>query len=217
MIQTDGKVVESRGTVYVVTSRPAVDNLSDEVSVVWRDSRSRTAEQNRKAWALMTEIASFMGDDKESVYRQMAVDFTAKNLETLQGMLFHLSTATVSEASAFITMLVDIVLEYDIPTKQPLYAMCEDVQKYVYSCLLAKKCCVCGKKADLHHVDQIGMGYNRDTKPQLGALVLPLCRVHHSEWHTIGREAFGDKYHVEPVPMDKRIACKYNIGGKAAS
>ena len=217
MIQTDGKVFEQRGVVYVKTSRPAVDNLSDEVSVIWRDSRSRTAEQNRKAWALMSEIAAFMGEEKDVVYRQMAVDFTAKNLETLQGMLFHLSTATVSEASAFITMLVNLIIEYDIPTREPLYTMCEDVEKYVYACLMAKKCCICGKKADLHHVDQIGAGYDRRTKPQIGAMVLPLCREHHQEWHNIGGTAFLAKYHVEAVPMDERIAKKYRITGKAAS
>lgn len=49
MIQTEGRVYEQRGVVYVKTSRPAVDNLSDDVIVVWQDSRNRTAEQNRKA------------------------------------------------------------------------------------------------------------------------------------------------------------------------
>ena len=217
MIQTDGKVYEQRGVVYVKTSRPAVDNLSDDVIVVWQDSRNRTAEQNRKAWALMTEIADFQGQEKEATYREQALAFTDKFLEILQGRLFHLSTATVSEASAFITMLVEIIVENGIPTKEPLYQMCEDVEKYVYACLMNKKCCVCGKKADLHHVDQVGMGYNRDTKPQLGARVLPLCREHHNEYHTLGKTEFESRYHVVPVPMDRRIAGKYNISGKAAS
>ena len=217
MIQTEGKVYEQRGVVYVKTSRPAVDNLSDDVIVVWQDSRNRTAEQNRKAWALMTEIADYQGQEKEATYREQALAFTDKFLEILQGRLFHLSTATVSEASAFITMLVEIIVENGIPTKEPLYQMCEDVEKYVYACLINKKCCVCGKKADLHHVDQVGMGYNRDTKPQLGALVMPLCREHHSEYHTLGKTEFESRYHVVPVPMDRRIAGKYNISGKAAS
>ena len=217
MIQTEGRVYEDRGVVYVKTSRPAVDNLSDEVSVIWRDNRSRSAEQNRKAWALMSEIATFMGEEKDVVYKQLALDYTAKNLETLQGMLFRLSTATMSEASAFITMLVNLIIEYDIPTREPLYQLCEDVEKYVYACLINKKCCICGKKADLHHVDQISMGYSRQTKPQIGALVLPLCREHHMEYHSTGGTAFGEKYHVQAVPMDQRIAQKYHITGKAAS
>jgi hypothetical protein len=219
MIQTEGRVYEQRGVVYVKTSRPAVDNLSDEVTVTWQDNRSRTAEQNRKAWALMSEIAAYMGEEKDVVYKQLALDFTARNLETLQGMLFHLSTASMSEASNFITMLVNLIIEYDIPTKEPLYTMCEDEEKYTYACLMNKKCCVCGKKADLHHCDgsRIGMGYNRETKPQLGAMVMPLCRVHHTEYHTIGGTAFGEKYHVVPVALDKRLAAKYGITGRAAS
>ncbi len=217
MIQTDGKVYEQRGVVYVKTSRPAVDNLSDDVIVVWQDSRNRTAEQNRKAWALMTEIADYQGQEKEATYREQALAFTDKFLEILQGRLFHLSTATVSEASAFITMLVEIIVENGIPTKEPLYQMCEDVERYVYACLMNKKCCVCGKKADLHHVDQVGMGYNRETKQQLGAMVMPLCREHHMEYHNTGGTEFGEKYHVSPVPMDKRIAQRYKISGKAAT
>lgn len=217
MIQTDGKVYEQRGVVYVKTSRPAVDNLSDDVIVVWQDSRNRTAEQNRKAWALMAEIADYQGQEKEATYREQAYAFTDRFLEILQGRLFHLSTATVSEASAFIAMLVEIIVENGIPTKKPLYTMCEDVERYVYACLMNKKCCVCGEKADLHHVDQVGMGYNRDTKPQLGARVLPLCRVHHMEYHSTGWTAFSEKYHVVPVAMDKRIAARYHITGKAAS
>ena len=217
MIQTEGRVYEQQGIVYVKTSRPAVDHLSDEVTVVWSDSRPRTPEQNRKAWALMTEIADFQGQEKETTYREQALAFTEKSLEILQGRLFHLSTATVSEARAFITMLIEIIVEYGIPTKEPLYTMCEDIERYIYACLMNKKCCICGKKADLHHVDQVGMGYNRETKPQLGALVLPLCREHHREYHSIGRTAFEQKYIVKPIPMTERIAGKYNISGKAAS
>lgn len=217
MIQTEGKVYEQRGVVYVKTSRPAVDHLSDEVTVVWQDNRSRTAEQNRKAWALMSEIAAFMGEEKDVVYKQLALDYSAKNIETLQGMLFHLSTATMSEASAFITMCVNLIIEYGISTKEPLYTMCEDIGKYVYSCLINRKCCVCGRKAELHHVDAIGMGFNRTTKPQIGALVLPLCREHHQEYHGAGRAVFAGKYHIEPVAMDQRIAKVYRISGRAAS
>lgn len=217
MIQTEGRVFEDRGVVYVKTSRPAVDNLSDEVSVIWRDNRSRTGEQNRKAWALMTEIAAYQGQEKEAVYREQQFEFSQRNMEVLQGMLFHLSTATVSEASAFITMLVNLIIEYDIPTREPLYQLCEDVEKYVYACLINKKCCICGRKADLHHVDQISMGYSRQTKPQIGALVMPLCREHHTEYHSTGGTAFSAKYHVQAVPMTKQIAQKYHISGKAAS
>lgn len=217
MISTNGRVYEHKGQVYILTSRPAIENLSDEVTVCWQDARARSNEQIRKAWALMTEIATYQGEDKEDVYREQKVAFSAKNLEELQGVLFGLSTATVSTARAFITMLVEIILEYGVPTREPLYQLADDVQKYAYACLIHKKCAVCGKKADLHHVDAVGMGFNRNEKPQIGNLVLPLCREHHQEWHSIGNTAFSEKYHLEPVQLDERLAKVYGLTRKAAS
>jgi hypothetical protein len=132
-------------------------------------------------------------------------------------MLFHLSTATVSEARSFINMLIEIIVEYGIPTKEPLYTMCEDLPRYVYACAVNKKCCVCGRRAELHHCQSIGMGFNRREKPQLGNLILPLCREHHTEWHNIGGTAFGNKYHIEPIELDKRLADVFGLTKRAAS
>jgi hypothetical protein len=217
MITTEGRAYEQRGVVYIKTTRPAVDNLSDDVTVLWHDSRHVTPEQNRKAWALMTEIGVFQGQEKETVYREQSLEFTSRNLEVLQGMLFHLSTATVSEARSFINMLIEIIVEYGIPTKEPLYTMCEDLPRYVYACAVNKKCCICGRRAELHHCQSIGMGFNRREKPQLGNLILPLCREHHMEWHNIGGTAFGNKYHIEPIELDKRLADVFGLTKRAAS
>jgi len=112
---------------------------------------------------------------------------------------------------------VNFCLENDVPTSRPLQEYADDLEKYTYAALLHKRCLICGKKADLHHVDQVGLGYNRETKSQLGALVMPLCRAHHTEYHSIGRTAFEERYHAKPVPMTERIAAKYHITGRAAS
>lgn len=62
----------------------------------------------------------------------------------------------------YIDFLIDFILEHNIGTKCNLSEMAGDIEKYIYSCLMHKRCCVCGKKADLHHVDRVGMGRNRD-------------------------------------------------------
>lgn len=214
-IVTPGIAYETAKGVVVRTTRPAVDNLSDEVMVVWADSRSRSPEQIRKAWALMTEIAEYQGQGKDDVYREQSTAFSLKHLEMLQGRLFHLSTATVSEARAFIQLLIEIILEYGIPTKEPLYGLCDDLERYTYACLMAKKCAVCGKKTELHHVDHVGMGYNRREINHIGMRCLPLCREHHMEAHSIGQKAFDAKYHLEPVAIDEKVAQKYKLRGSA--
>jgi len=212
-IMTTGRAMESPSGVVVYTTRPPVGNLSNEVLVYWQDSRARTLEQIRKAWALMGEIAEYQGQGKDDVYREQSTAFSLKHLEILQGELFHLSTATVSTARAFINLLVEIILEYGIPTKEPLYGLCDDIERYVYACLMNKKCAVCGKKTELHHVDAVGMGRNRREIDHIGMRCLPLCREHHDEAHRIGETAFQEKYHLVPIEIDQKISKKYNLKG----
>ena len=212
-IITAGIAYETPKGCVVRTTRPAVEHLSDEVRVFWADNRCISAEQRRKAWALMTEIAAYQGQDKEDVYREQSAAFSIKNFESLQGHLFHLSTATVSEARDFINLLIEIIIEYGIPTKEPLYGLCDDIERYVYACLMNKKCAVCGRKTELHHVDHVGMGYNRKEINHIGMRCLPLCREHHMEAHNIGQTAFDAKYHLEPIAIDEKIAQKYRLRG----
>ena len=214
-IITAGIAYETPKGCVVRTTRPAVEHLSDEVRVFWADNRCISAEQRRKAWALMTEIAAYQGQDKEDVYREQSAAFSIKNFESLQGHLFHLSTATVSEARDFINLLIEIIIEYGIPTKEPLYGLCDDLERYTYACLMNKKCAVCGKKTELHHVDHVGMGYNRKEINHIGMRCLPLCREHHMEAHSIGQTAFDAKYHLEPIPIDEQIARKYGLKREA--
>lgn len=212
-VMTPGRAAESPQGVVVYTTRPPVDNLSNEVLVYWQDSRARTLEQIRKAWALMGEIAEYQGQGKDDVYREQSTAFSLKHLEILQGELFHLSTATVSTARAFINLLIEIILEYGIPTKEPLYGLCDDIERYVYACLMNKKCAVCGKKTELHHYDHVGMGRNRREIDHIGMRAYPLCREHHEEIHLIGERAFDEKYHLVPIEIDQKIAKKYNLKG----
>jgi hypothetical protein len=212
-VMTYGRAYDYKGGVAVKTTRPPLDNLSDEVMVIWQDNRHITPEQRRKAWALMTEIAAFQGQDKEDTYAEQRSAFTLKHLETLQDGLFHLSTATVTTARAFITMLVEIIIEYGIPTKEPLYGLCDDIERYVYACLMNKKCAVCGRKAEIHHCEgsTVGMGRNRKTMVHLGLELMPLCREHHRECHDNGQTAFNSKYHLIGIPADEKICKKAGL------
>lgn len=189
-----------------------------EVRVELIDNNRRTAEQLRKAWAIMSDIAiAYTGDRRdaeEDVYRPLAAAFAEKRMETQQSLqreLFHLSTATRSEASAFIGYLIDFVLEYDIPMSRPLGENADDIGQYVYACLKHKKCAVCGQKADLHHVERVGMGRDRREICHIGMNALPLCRVHHQEAHSKGDDAFCAAYHLEPVQIDREIAKVYKL------
>jgi hypothetical protein len=128
--------------------------------------------------------------------------------------MFSLSDTSMTVAREFITFLIDFIIRHDIPTKVSLLEHCEDVGRYVYSCLVNKKCCICGKPADLHHVDAIGMGNDRDDVIHIGREALPLCREHHISLHSMGNKEFMKQYHLEPIKIDAKIARCYGLNIK---
>ena len=204
-------------TVHIPYSnweRFAVRQVS-EVRVELPDARARSAEQLRKAWAIMGDMAAFISGDKrnaaDDVYRPLSADFAQRAQETLQRRLFHLSEASVTEARDFISFLLDICIEYEIPLSRPAAELTDDIQHYVYSCTVNRKCAVCGQRADLHHVDHVGMGRNRHEIDHEGMRALPLCRVPHDEAHRVSTEIFCERYHLEPITIDKHIIEKLKL------
>ena len=217
---TDGRYYDTLadGRVLIVSTMP--EAVSEDVRVFWPDADGITADQRKKIFAINNEISAWSGNDPEYCRKSLTFDFLRKNLERLQMSSLSLAVngnCDKGTASLFIEFLITFCLEHWIQMQMPMTEYADDLEKFTYSALLHKRCLICGKKADLHHVQAVGMGFNRDTKPQLGALVMPLCREHHSEWHNIGWQKFEYKYHTKPVEMDKRIAEKYGITGRAAT
>lgn len=178
------------------------------------DGRYISAEQRKKAYALMNDIAEWAGYQPEHIKRLMKTEFVVKHMQALTKQIFSLSDCDMTTAREFITFLIDFIIEFDIPVKQPLTSLCEDVEKYVYTCLMHKKCCVCGQAAELHHVERIGYGRNRKEIYQIGMLVMPLCRVHHVECHNVAQDTFNKKYHICAIKLDKNIAKIYKLTSK---
>ena len=215
---TNGRIKDilPDGRVLIVTTMPY--NVADEVRVFWPDRDEISGEQRRKIFAINGEISAWSGHDPEYNRKSLTFDFLRQNIEKLQMSSLSLAVngnCDRGTASLFIEFLINFCLEHGIHTARPLTEYADDLERYTYAALMHKRCLICGLKADIHHVDQIGMGYNRRTKPQIGDRVMPLCREHHTEFHSIGRTAFEQKYHATPVAMDTRIAEKYGISGRA--
>ena len=124
---------------------------------------------------------------------------------------FSLSNCDMTTARLFITYLIDFCLLHGVDVGEPLYQLSEDIPRYVWACLMNKRCAVCGRNADLHHCDVVGMGRDRMEICHIGMRALPLCREHHTEIHRIGRETFLRRYILEPVRVDERIANVYKL------
>ena len=220
-----GNVVDISPDGYII-ARAALPNIDralirhyDKIQIGLPDGRTISPEQRRKAYALMREIAEWMGDLPEYVKRLMKMEFMVTRMQALEKHIFSLSDCDMTTAREFITYLIDFIIEHDVPTQTPLIELCEDISRYVYACLMHKKCAVCGANhVDLHHTQAVGAGRNRDEIFQIGMPVLPLCREHHMESHNIGQKSFMEKYHLQPIGLTVEIGKVYgltkkNLGG----
>ena len=183
-----------------------------EVEVTLLDSRPLSAKQRRSCYAMIREIAEWSGDDASSVKGILKLSFWKDELYQTADTLFSLSNAPMSIVAEFQKWLARFIVRNDIPTRKSLLEYVDDVPDYIYACLISKKCVICGRKADLHHVDRVGMGRDRDDIIHEGMLALPLCREHHDEAHTIPDSEFISKYHLtEGIEIDKTICRIYGL------
>lgn len=217
-----GKIVnydERRGVVVI--EAPYSDFVTmcrreyKDVTITMIDSRPLSDKQRRSCYAMIREIAEWSGHSAESIKGFAKLSFWRDELFQTAETLFSLSDAPMSIVAAFQGWLARFIVENDVPTRKPLLDYVDDINDYVYACLVNKKCPVCGAKADLHHVDAVGMGRNRTEIIHEGLEVLPLCREHHTEIHTIGKAAFFGKYHLNGgIIADKTICRIYGLRKK---
>lgn len=220
MIRLDGEIVDADArflTVRVPFTPEYVRQDMKKATVFLHDGRKHSRDQHGKVFALIGEIAMWAGykaSETSEVNADMKRDFLLKRFDELSAAAiksFSMSDGDVTTVSMYISHLIDFILEHNIPTKRSLTEMCEDIQAAVYSAMMHKRCIVCGKRADLHHVDRVGMGANRKEICHIGMRALPLCREHHNEAHQHGDVALMNKYHLETVVIDERIAKKYRL------
>lgn len=216
--KVEGKIVnydERRGVIVI--EAPYTDFATmcrreyKTVEVTLLDSRPLSAKQRRCCYAMIGEIARWSGYDKDEAKEGMKFHFIESELMN-QMDYFSLSNAKMSLVAAFQRFLARFIVKNDVPTKVSMLEYVSDIPDYTYQCLIHKKCVICGKRADLHHVTAIGAGRDRDKIDHLGMEVLPLCREHHNEIHSRGKDSFFKLYHLEcGIEVDKTIAKIYSL------
>lgn len=215
--------ISEGGVATIMATLPnlyhALDRKYNDVEIILPDGRRISPEQRRHCYILISEIAEFIegyrtAETIEDTKQMLKLEFMVSRMEDIERRMFSLSDTSMTVAREFITFLIDFIIRHDIPTKVSLLEHCEDVSRYVYSCMVNKKCCICGKPADLHHVKSVGSQGYRDKINHIGLEALPLCREHHTESHTKGQIEFMKQYHLEPIKIDAKIAKIYKLNTK---
>ena len=180
-----------------------------EVEITMLDSRPLSDRQRKSCYAMLREIAVWSGYEPDEIKDMMKFNFIGSLVEDMNQ--FSLSDAPMSLVAAFQTFLARFIVAHDVPTRRPMLEYVDDIDDYVLACLAQKKCVICGKPADLHHCEAVGMGRDRTEIIHEGMEVMPLCREHHTEAHTIGRDSFNKKYHIHGIEADKTICKLYGL------
>ena len=206
------------GTMEIIAPIPDMDRALlrkyTECEIVLDDGRRISSRQRAKIYALLGSIDEYVNGIRTDAGREeqkqlLKMEFMLKRMTDAERRMFSLSDCSVTTARAFIDFLIEFIIANDIPVRFSLAEKAEDIEHYVYACLVHKKCAVCGKKADLHHAEgsHVGNGFNREEVHHLGREALPLCRKHHDECHGMPEREFLEKYHLAPVKLDEKL-CK---------
>lgn len=167
------------------------------------DGRHITAAQRRKAYATIRDIADFTGylpEEEKEWLKYLHIIRTGEEY-------FSLSRCSMDTARGFLNTILDHAIENGIPLSEPGMERTDDTGAYLYACIRHRKCAVCGREGEIHHVDAIGMGRDRKSVDDRCSRKICLCREHHSAAHKRGMKAFAQMYHVYGIviPEDSRL------------
>lgn len=203
-VSEDGTaVIAAPIDTYILTHRKVKEAYIDYI-----DSRPLSDKQRRMCYALINAIAEWSGETTEGTKTALKLEFWQNHIDTLADKIFSLSNAPMSLVAEFQRYLVRFIIDNDVPLKFPLLNYVDDIKDYTYSCLIHKKCVICGKHADLHHIDAIGMGNDRNDVQHIGREVMSLCREHHTEIHRLGKSEFMEKYHLDGGIIADKTICR---------
>lgn len=183
-------------------------------TLILDDGRTITDKQRKKVYALLRDISLYSGHDRAYTKEY----FKAQFCFVYDLPMFSLSTVDRTTARKFIDFLIWFMVSRNIPCQNRLAELCEaeDIDRYLYYCLLYKQCCVCGRRGDhkafhFHHCGEsrTGMGRKATEIPLPGLWGMALCWEHHDEIHQGPEQEFFEKYHVYPIRVDQKIAEQY--------
>lgn len=205
------KIISYDGETLLIKPRVAIDREMlqkqvDTIEIRLTDGREISADQRKKIFALVRDISIWSGHEPEYIREYTTFDYRLQNgLEP-----FSLSNCDMTTAREYITYLIDFCFTHSVPTRDTLLNQTDDIGKYLYSCLEYRKCAVCNDRADIHHIDTIGAGRNRNDISHIGLEAVALCRKHHIEAHRQGK-AFFDKWHIYGIKLDEYLCSVLNL------
>jgi hypothetical protein len=171
------------------------DNKQITGEIIIDDNRKISAKQKKLIYATIKDISNYIGYTFSETEQLMISEFNklkGYNKDVIIGF-------SMSVASEFILHLIEFCFNFGIHLTDFALNRIDNLDAYLYLCLKFRVCCICGlPHSDIHHWDAIGR-QNREKVDDSNLRKISLCRIHHSEYHQIGRERFMKKYKVKGI------------------
>ena len=178
-----------------------LDKRIKTAEIRFDDGRMISALQRKKAYATIRDISDYTGylpEQQKEWLKYLHIERTGADYISL-------SDCTMDEARGFINTILEYAIEEGIPLSDLAINRTDDIGKYLYYCIKHKKCCICGRPGEIHHVDTIGMGNDRRKLDDLDHRKMCLCRNHHTIAHSRGMTAFEKMYHVYGIVVKDNL------------
>lgn len=178
-----------------------LDKRIKTAEIRFDDGRMISALQRKKAYATIRDISDYTGylpEQQKEWLKYLHIERTGADYISL-------SDCTMDEARGFINTILEYAIEEGIPLSDLAINRTDDIGKYLYYCIKHKKCCICGRPGEIHHVDTIGMGNDRRKLDDSGHRKMCLCRNHHTIAHSRGMTAFEKMYHVYGIVIKDNL------------
>ena len=196
-----------------------VSGSKDEFYIDWElaDRRKMRIRQRRLFFALINDIVQWSVMPQEYVKDMFYLQYSAYTGKEIS--LADSSKTSVSDVNVLIDLVIDFMFEWNVPFKEGYKQLPREEQYFIYQCCRHRRCLVCGDYADIHHLDTVGMGMNRDHIDHTKKHVMPLCRTHHENYHQLGAEKFAELYHVpvNGIKLDAETLKKLGVKGNYKS
>ena len=158
-------------------------------------------EQRKHYWALIGDISDYTGDPKWQIVLRMKYLYMLVHDKKKEPSMAR-NAMKSSDARLLIQTIIDYALEHDIPLKKDYLSQMEE--KQLFAMTIKRKCWLCGKHADIHHVDSLGSGRNRQTYQDHDKhTYMALCRGCHQKAHLMGQKSFEEEYHVKGIRLSQ--------------
>lgn len=181
------------------------------------DPRKARPAQRKLFFALCNDIQSWAGAPmkdflKDFFYTTYAIENDGAEISLADG-----TNNSVSDANKLLDIVIDFMFEWSVPFKQGYELLPRDENYFLYQCCKHRKCVVCGKHADIHHMNgsTVGAGSNRNKIDHTKRYVLPLCRVDHNLIHSQGEDEFCKMNHlpIRGIKLDVETLKKIGVKG----